>query len=95
METSGDQFEPDPVARPDGLAPLPTSQAKPPLVRSEYAGASRAIGDLARHGMMTPAEAALARVRAFWNAESNAAAAQGIDLHQQAEDHWDDIRPIN
>jgi len=74
---------------------VPVNQARPPLVRSEYAGASRAIGDLTRHGVLTPAEAALARVRAFWNAESNAAASHGIDLRQQAADHWEDSRPIN
>jgi hypothetical protein len=56
------------------------SSSKPSLVRPEYAKTMAAVGILKRVGALSPADAALARVQAFWKAERNAAEAEGMDL---------------
>jgi len=58
---------------------------QPSLVRSYYAANLAAINRLTQAGLMTPAQAAVARVKAYWDAEKMAAEDEGIDLQAQAE----------
>lgn len=60
---------------------MPTmSGPKPSLVHPEYARTLAAVNLMRRVGAISPAEAALARVQSFWNAERKAAEADGMDL---------------